>query len=62
MAKLYAALVIILGFITLTRPVYGDVFLQQTQDYSISLNVWQGLQEFGDNLNGELESFTFRVV
>ena len=33
----------------------------QTTGYSSILNVWQLIQELGDNLNGTAGSFTFRV-
>lgn len=35
--------------------------VSQTTDYSTSLNVWQALQELGNNLSGSPVSFTFRV-
>lgn len=54
------------GFILLTgflfpKPVSAVTIASQTQGYVDQLNVWQFIQELGNNLSGTLTTFTFRV-
>ncbi|MBI2019236.1 hypothetical protein HYS95_01025 [Candidatus Daviesbacteria bacterium] len=48
-------------FVTFTHPSYAVSVAEQTQGYDSTLNVWQAIQELGNNLSGTLENFTFRV-
>jgi pimeloyl-ACP methyl ester carboxylesterase len=45
----------------LPNPTFANIISSQTQEYNQLLNVWQTLQELGDNLTGPLGSVTFRI-
>lgn len=59
---LLKGLIFVVTILTVTiLPVEAVTIAQQTTDYSSSLNVWESIQELGNNLSGTLQNFTFRV-
>ncbi|MDO8619419.1 MAG: hypothetical protein Q7R49_05785, partial [Candidatus Daviesbacteria bacterium] len=59
---LFVGLILLAGlFVAFTPSIQAVSIAEQTQGYDSSLNVWQALQELGNNLSGTVESFTFRV-
>jgi len=53
--------IFILLFLVLPRSAEAVTIASQTQNFGDQLNVWQTIQELGNNLSGTLTSFTFRV-
>lgn len=45
----------------LPKSAYAITIASQTQTFPDQLNVWQVMQELGNNLSGTLTNFTFRV-
>lgn len=43
------------------KIVFAVTIAEQTQNFGNQLNVWQAIQELGNNLSGIAQSFTFRV-
>ena len=48
-------------FVAFSVKTQAVTIAEQTQVFDSSLNVWQAIQELGNNLNGTASSFTFRV-
>lgn len=54
-------IIFIFLFLFLPRSASAITIASQTQSFPDQLNVWQALQELGNNLSGTLTNFTFRV-
>ena len=56
-----SAFLIVFSIFLMPGSVFAAILAEQTTEYSHQLNVWQVVQELGDNLSGPPGTFTFRV-
>lgn len=59
--KLLITLACALIFLISPSVTFAATLAEQTDDFSSQLNVWQAIQELGNNLSGKASTFTFRV-